>query len=401
MKSILSATDIYSAVWPLHFMLKISGLAPYSLKPQSECPLHGIISTYMCRIWSAIWIILLVALEYFSINIIITANYTVKQSVVEILFSLSQYSYSIISALLPLTINHDKIPQILEKLSQIDQLFSTMNCRSQIYKNSLIFIIIQLTVLMSTLLAILWFCLCVVRRDAEFSITNDVILDMLPVLLNSVAILHFVNLVLLLRNKYKYLNFELESSTLTPCKFTHLNNGDTIFMTPVENYTLAMKLSVSSRHQRFRNLRTIYSQLHDVSLLINTTYGVPLLCATFWVFINIVSAANYAIDLKQSGYLYVMETVLWSSFCMALMTIMAVSCSLAVNECNRSPVIVQKILLRDDTDTQDTRDLDKMFTQFQVMKIGFSACGMFRIDLSFLCGIFGVTLSYLIIILQL
>jgi hypothetical protein len=80
---------------------------------------------------------------------------------------------------------------------------------------------------------------------------------------------------------------------------------------------------------------------------------------------------------------------------------MAVSCSLAVNECNRSPVIVQKILLHDDIDSESMKELDKMFVQFQVMKIGFSACGMFRIDLSFLCGIFGATISYLIIILQL
>jgi hypothetical protein len=83
------------------------------------------------------------------------------------------------------------------------------------------------------------------------------------------------------------------------------------------------------------------------------------------------------------------------------MTFMAVSCSLAVNECNRSPVIVQKVMLREDTDSEDAKELDKMFAQFQVMKIGFSACGLFRIDLSFLFGVFGATLSYMIITLQL
>jgi hypothetical protein len=119
------------------------------------------------------------------------------------------------------------------------------------------------------------------------------------------------------------------------------------------------------------------------------------------VFINIISAANYAVDLKQCGSLYVIETVLWSSFCVALITVMAVSCSLAVNECNRSPVIAHKILLHVDIDSESMKELDKLFAQFQVMKIGFSACGMFRIDLSFLCGIFGATLSYLLIILQL
>jgi hypothetical protein len=83
------------------------------------------------------------------------------------------------------------------------------------------------------------------------------------------------------------------------------------------------------------------------------------------------------------------------------MTVMAVSCSLAANECNRSPVIVQKIMLRDDIYAEDMKDLDKMFTQFEVMKIGFSACGMYKIDLSLLCGIFGATLSYLVIVSQL
>jgi hypothetical protein len=264
-------------------------------------------------------------------------------------------------------------------------------------------------VLMSTLSAFLYFGVYVVRRDIGFSITDNFVFDTLPVLLDCIIILHFVNSVLLLRNKYKYLNFELESSTLTPCKITHLNNGDTSRMAPVENDTFTMKLSVpeardisaSSRRQRFRNLRIIYNHLHDVTMLINTTYGISLLCATFWLCISIISAVNYAIELKKSDYLHVMESVLGSSFCVALMIITAVSCSLAVNECDRSPVIIQKNLLRDDTDTEDTKDLDMMFTQFQVMKIGFSACGMFRIDLSFLCGTFGVTLSYIIIILQL
>jgi hypothetical protein len=409
MKNILLAEDIYSAVWPLHFVSQISGLAPYSLKPRSECPSRGVIITYLCRIWSTIVMIFLLASKYISIRIIIAENYAARHSVVEILFSLSQYSYSIISVFLSLTINRYNVSRILKKLSQIDELFSEMNYRNQIYKNSRLFIILQLVVLISTLLAFLCFNLYQIHCDIGVNFTNDILFDILPVFLNSIATLQFVNSVLLLRNKYRYLNFKLESCTLTSCSVTRMNNGNAMRMTPVENYTLATKLSVSepryncipSRHQRLRNLRIIYSRLHDVCLLINITYGIPLLCATFWVFINIISAANYAIKLKHNDYLYLVETILWSGYCVALMIIIAVSCSLAVGECNRSPVIVQKILLSDDTDSEYSNDLDKMFTQFKVMKIGFSACGMFEVDLSFLCGIFGATLSYLIIFLQL
>jgi hypothetical protein len=120
------------------------------------------------------------------------------------------------------------------------------------------------------------------------------------------------------------------------------------------------------------------------------------------VFIAIISGVNYVIKFKNTDTgLYVIVAVLWSIFCAALLIIMAVSCSLAVNECNHSPIIVQNIMLRDDIDIEVTKELKKMFSQFKFMKIEFSACGMYKIDLSFLCGIFGATLSYLIIFLQL
>jgi hypothetical protein len=107
------------------------------------------------------------------------------------------------------------------------------------------------------------------------------------------------------------------------------------------------------------------------------------------------------LELKGT-YLYnfVILTVLWCCFCVSLITALAVSCSLAVGECNHSPVIVQKIILRDDIDGEIVKELEKMFIQLQAMKIGFTACGLFNLDLPFLCGIFGVTLSYLFVTAQ-
>jgi hypothetical protein len=120
------------------------------------------------------------------------------------------------------------------------------------------------------------------------------------------------------------------------------------------------------------------------------------------VFISNIPSARFIIELKSTEIeLNILLAVLWSSISVALMTIMAVSCSLAVNECNRSPVIVQKIMLRIDIDREQMKELKKMFSQFKVMKIGFSACGMYEIDLSFLCGIISGTFSYLIIFSQL
>jgi hypothetical protein len=120
------------------------------------------------------------------------------------------------------------------------------------------------------------------------------------------------------------------------------------------------------------------------------------------VFVSIIPAANFVIEMKTTVIdLSLLLTVPWSSFFVALLTIMAVSCSLAVYECNRFPVIVQKIMLHNENGSEEMNELEKVFTQFKAMKIEFSACGMYKIDLAFLCGIFGAALSYLIIFTQL
>jgi hypothetical protein len=58
-------------------------------------------------------------------------------------------------------------------------------------------------------------------------------------------------------------------------------------------------------------------------------------------------------------------------------------------------------MLRDDIERELMKELEKMFTQFKVIKIGFSACGMYKIDLPLLSGIIGGTLSYVIRLSQL
>jgi hypothetical protein len=85
----------------------------------------------------------------------------------------------------------------------------------------------------------------------------------------------------------------------------------------------------------------------------------------------------------------------------SLTALMAVSCNLAVNECSRSPVIVQKIMLRDDIDSTVMKELKMMFMQFKAMKIKLSASGMYMIDLSFLCDTVSAAIYYTIILLQL
>ncbi|PNF15917.1 hypothetical protein B7P43_G07708 [Cryptotermes secundus] len=408
MKCVSRATDIYSAVWPLHFISRIFGLAPYSLKPGAESAKCSTFVTCLCRTWSILCIIFVVALEYFYMTGIIIKSSTLKHKVTSILFFASMCSCSIINIFQSLIIIGVKLREILHKFSEIDQRFSSKVYRSLIYKNTSLFFTLQFATVILVVIIINVLLIYVSKGYLTFIHIFSAFFLSVPALVNCTAILHFVNLVLLLRNKYKYLNSELESSALSPCNITNSEYCNTNYVTPIDTFRMKPSFNEQrgyryySRRQHFRNLRIIYSQLHDVALLINSTYGFSLLCATVWMFCSVIPTANNLIEMKPTNiYGHIITTVLWSIYYFALIGIMAMSCSLAVNECSRSPLIVQKIMLRDDIDSEVMKELEMMFTQFKAMKIEFSACDMYRIDLQFLCGIISGSFSYVIIVMQL
>jgi hypothetical protein len=154
MKSIFNATDIYSAVWPLHFMSRIFGCAPCSLKPGSQSAKYATFFTCFYRIWSIFCIIYLVTMEHIITIGSISASLTTKQKFTDILSAASLYFHSIIIIFLSLTTNRANIQEILRKFSEIDQLFSSKSYKSQIYKNTRLFLTVQIATVIAVPLTI-------------------------------------------------------------------------------------------------------------------------------------------------------------------------------------------------------------------------------------------------------
>jgi hypothetical protein len=242
---------------------------------------------------------------YPTIRIIIASNTLKKKSHGYIAYRIAvflQYN-NIISV----TINRGKVQQILGKLSEIYQLLFHKMYRIQIYMNTKSFHIFLFAIITYTIIIICGiFCV----TDDNLSSTNMYLVfsQTMSVFCKCTAILYFENLVLLLRNKFRYVHSVLESSSLIPCKITYLNDRNTNYMIPIENYKCTMKPSIkemrakfiSLRRKNFPNLRIIYRQLPDVALLMNSSYGFSLLCFTFWISITIISGADYVIQMKHT-----------------------------------------------------------------------------------------------------
>jgi hypothetical protein len=152
MKWMFDATDVYSALWPLHFISRIFGLAPYSLKPDFQSVKCGNFLTYFFWMWSIFCLIFLALSEYIHTNRSIDAGVTLKEKVKDTLRTAFLYSYSIVTLFLSLTANRGKLPQILLKFSEIDQLFSSKLYRIQIYKNTRLFLTVQFAMMITVII---------------------------------------------------------------------------------------------------------------------------------------------------------------------------------------------------------------------------------------------------------
>jgi hypothetical protein len=225
-------------------------------------------------------------------------------------------------------------------------------------------------------------------------------------------IVQFVTLVLILREKYNYINQILVNSaedTLKRPLMTFQTGGPRELLS-LENSIFPPRLLRNrlSQNQVF-NCRLIMTKLISVSGLICSYYGFPVLLATFWIFTNIVVVLYSVLYDLSTGYynndfikyVYILECVTWCVYCAMLITIMMSSCHLTSEENNITMFHVQNLLLHPYLRQDTIEELDKFSYQLSSMKNEITASGFFVLNLEFLYGFFGVTFAYFVIMFQL
>jgi hypothetical protein len=165
--------------------------------------------------WSMLCIILVVALEYIEISETLVRSTPLKRDVTKILFIAFLHAYSIKHLFQSLIINGCMVPEILRNFSEIDQVFSSKVYRTLIYKDTRLCLTLQFATMILFVIIMRILFLYFLQGYLRFPHNFAAFTILVPIFVNCSAILHFVNLVLQLRNKYKYLNSVLESSALT------------------------------------------------------------------------------------------------------------------------------------------------------------------------------------------
>jgi hypothetical protein len=413
MKILAGTTSLISAIKPLHYVSSIFGLASFS---SVEGKLHKIKGSKIpCSfIWTCMWIVLYAASSYLQLSNYIfhsTPGTPIKIIILNIVYTISLNLTCLVSLCLCSVFRRHQIFEIIDKLELMTNTFMKTVDETITYRRTKILVLLEIIVV----LVVNGFVdTAYLYISCDVTIWNCVtpVTESLGCVCISLMIVQFVTVVLILRDKCKYINRILIKASEDALKhpMTMFQTCESVELLCIETCILPPR---PHRNRLSRNqvleCRLILAKLKSVSLLICSYYGFPILLATFWIFTNIVvvlytcfyyRSTNYYND-DFSKYASTFECMMWCVYCAMLMTIMTLSCHLTSEEPNITMLHVQNLLLHQDLGEETIEELNKFSSQLSKTKIEITACGFFVLNLQFLYGFFGVTFAYFVIMFQL
>jgi hypothetical protein len=414
---------------------KLLGLAPYTLITDTRNGEETIDTSWKRNSSSVIWSLLLLTVEIVATMYRIALSFIKKPESVSSLFTNSvQFTLVHISGLVPiilgLTINKTKMFQLVKKLSSVDkELYPYSDNIYNKRKTRVLFSILFCVIFVTPTYGSFVYCWL------SDGIVGGVILgiaDFTWLMNDAMTVIS----VMMLRDRLLVLRQALGSVFLPELRRCEMS--DNIKMNRIYQVLTATRagiipkferMSFDAKHRDTRNsvsvhrvisgnqtnvsvrmitLRKIYHKLYDIFCLINSMYGFTLFLSTICHTVCLVSDVNNVIHLlimpygKKKGFVPKEEVAIFSISTLITavrVILLALPCQKTCEEQLKCADNVEELLLR--SDRKDvTSQLKLMANQLQNNRIEFTAYGFFVVNLSLLATLTGVTVTYIILLIQ-
>jgi hypothetical protein len=345
-------------------------------------------------------------------------------------FTLVHFS-GLVPVFLTLTTRRTKMVQLVTKLSAVD---TDLNlCNDNMYKKHKTKILICLVSF--TVLIVPTYGLFIYYWQSD-DILNGITLN-LSDFTWLMSDMEFVNIVMLLRGMLAVLNkriasimfvTELRSRRTAPLTTHHVaRDGGYRCLTTSRFGSEFLEMPFSVQHfntfnpfsaeemyyqskvtERIVNCRRIYKKLYDICCFVNSMYGFTLLLSAVTNIVSFVSYVNFTIHYmltpysSERGVVSTKEVIPFlASSLMTGLEIIAVTlpCQKTSEECQKCVDSVQKLLLQTDQKAV-VRQLRLFCNQLENNRIEFTANGFFAVNFSLLTALTGVTVTYIILLVQ-
>ena len=415
--------DLYSAIKPLYYMSKLMGLAPF-IYIQGTCAKITLIkSSWLGNIYSFSLMLLIIACKAGTLIgriYYIYPKLVMTLTVTDFMIWVSSGICMLASFIVATTFGQMKLFRILKMISYIDEIL--LADVSNNYRKISLFLKAQLILLYSIVGGI-----CIYDYYVKTSQVGNRLLFYIPMIYLNFLVMYtiiaqFVNLILLIWHRYKVLNSYLFSKykfgkITKTCQVNashiSLHNGRKAMKNKSQ---LDLEIEKHPSHvltfTQLHTLRILHNLLYDCSELVSSMYGFQIMLEMVNSVIRTTTSLYYSVtfavqafsyngseDITKQKHIFVLNTC-WIPILFMKMTSVSLTCHLASSEANQTAILLQKLLLIDNIDQNVKVEIQEFIQQVHNQKLGFKACGFFKIDLSMLRALVVAVFTYLLILIQ-
>jgi hypothetical protein len=435
--------EIFSSIIPMFYLSKLVGLAPLSLAyTNNKQGRDGVTlkTSVPAVLYTVLWIIGIAAaylfiLTFVSFNTLLFWTARTKTVLV------SKLVVSGITCVASLSIGLTRIRKgmdsLLYKISVTDTLLGT---KTDILRSNEIYMWRQVTLLAFVLFIVYANDFVSAPAYSDFTVGMCATAIYICNFIRNVTIMQYVNLVCLLKQKFKILNNYLASDEISTQHRTNNNLWEMLLQTSCfrnENNLKDDALQIEAFYQalnrqyynnitiqgstniciqnswlhkeklRCRALRIIWNVLCDISSSVNSVYGLQILLCIVSAFIEITVNLSYSIialkvnvSTYEEVYIKVVTPAMWALMQFLLMFWIVASCSAACGEANRFVTLLQNLLLLPELHPATAAEIQLFLHQARDRKPKFTAWDVFTINYSLLGSTVGAVTTSLVILVQ-
>jgi hypothetical protein len=403
--------DIYNPLKPLFNITRIFGLTHTEYfdkenNKEHKTPFQHII---LVCLWNTVFLlgmlhsVYLVCYNYYG--------YTDKVNTTLIVHCITLHGTTIVTSIIS-SVNRKKIPGILQRLIDIDELIKDKEA-AELFRKTKREVAIQMTTLfLAILIAISLETYCC--SDCTLTLILSHTLEFLTRSLNIIMVLLYINIIRMVRHIYinileslaEYFKvMDMSSVKYTNC-FIIMHRGRCEL--PNRRHSSLELLSNQSKH--LQTIRLLYIEMYDTVQLITSHFGVSILFHTLSVMVTCVLMFYSAFHFIHSAvansegvttYITSCYLIFWGIVYVTPFVWLVISCDGTAHDANRGVIYIQRVKASPYTRHDAVTELDKLSSQLKDMKIEFSVCGLFVLSVSFLCTFVGGIFTYIIIMVQL
>ena len=403
-------TNIYTSVKSVQRISKVFGFTPFVFSKKStgrsKILRYRLLKIFLLLMMTAG----LISSTCYTVHLFIQSpsNIPKKIKITFILNDIFLKLTNVIILLMKMYFNKRDIIRIYRKLQNVDKIVDRRS-RFYIHTTRGLFLSRQTIVLISVLM-LSYSCNYYISYKVETNSVLQTSVDNLCYTINIVMVLQYVTLVRMVSQRYKYINnrikeySETESTARISLKtYRNSTSVNTLCNQKCDLPNLTIP-HVKSEVCGIPILRLAYIDLYDTVTLVNSHFGFPILLLIISLVIVCVTAfyfGLYSFGSNSDTLLKTCMLVFWTLWYAVLFAWLIVCCDNTMQEANRGIVYIQRATACPNMKYGTQLQLQTLSNQLRDMRVEFTACGFFVLNLPLLGTIVCGILTYILIMIQL